>query len=129
MQFTTFTKATDSQQTLASKTKKKTFLGFVAFSFKCVILPHSLSMFTIFNAQLLSEQEQDLASLKQFILKKRPQVVVVAAECRETMSVVDDVKMCIAELEQENQIPTISVEALDGEVARVFMSSPRSEVF
>lgn len=86
-------------------------------------------MFTIFNAQLLSEQEQDLASLKQFILKKRPQVVVVAAECRETMSVVDDVKMCIAELEQENQIPTISVEALDGEVARVFMSSPRSEVF
>lgn len=54
--------------------------------------------------------------------------MVVSAECREAMSVVDDVKMCIAELEQENQIPTISVEALDGEVARVFMGSPRSEV-
>jgi len=54
--------------------------------------------------------------------------VVVAAECRETLSVVDDIKMCIAELEQENQIPPISVEALDGEVARIFMSSPRSEV-
>ena len=66
--------------------------------------------------------------MKQFILKKRPQVVVVSAECRETLSVVDDMKMCIAELEQENQIPTISVEALDGEVARLFMSSPRSEV-
>ncbi|CAH3024911.1 unnamed protein product [Porites evermanni] len=39
----------------------------------------------------------------------------------------DDMKMCIAELEQENQIPTISVEALDGEVARIFTSSPRSE--
>ena len=56
------------------------------------------------------------------------QVVVVAAECREALSVVDDMKMCIAELEQENQIPTISVEALDGEVARIFTSSPRSEV-
>lgn len=73
-------------------------------------------------------QEKDMATLKQFILKKRPQVVVVAAECREALSVVDDMKMCIAELEQENQIPTISVEALDGEVARIFMSSPRSEV-
>lgn len=69
-----------------------------------------------------------MQTLKQFILKKRPQVVVVSAECRETVAVVDDMKMCIAELEQENQIPTISVEALDGEVARVFMSSPRSEV-
>lgn len=68
-----------------------------------------------------------MATLKQFILKKRPQVVVVAAECREALSVVDDMKMCIAELEQENQIPTISVEALDGEVARIFTSSPRSE--
>ena len=66
--------------------------------------------------------------MKQFILKKRPQVIVVAAECRETMAVVDDMKMCIAELEQENQIPSIPVEALDGEVARVFMGSPRSEV-
>lgn len=66
--------------------------------------------------------------LKQFILKKRPQVVVVATECRETVAVMDDIKMCIAELEQENQIPTISVEALDGEVARVYMSSPRAEV-
>ena len=54
--------------------------------------------------------------------------MVVAAECREAVSVVDDLKMCIAELEQENQIPTISVEAIDGEVARVFMGSPRSEV-
>lgn len=69
-----------------------------------------------------------MKTLKQFILKKRPQVVVVSAECRETVAVVDDIKMCIAELEQENQIPAISVEALDGEVARVFMSSPRSEV-
>ena len=69
-----------------------------------------------------------MATLKQFILKKHPQVVVVATECRETLSVVDDMKMCIAELEQENQIPTISVEALDGEVARIFTSSPRSEV-
>ena len=39
-----------------------------------------------------------MATLKQFILKKRPQVVVVAAECREVLSVVDDMKMCIAEL-------------------------------
>ena len=43
-----------------------------------------------------------MATLKQFILKKRPQVVVVAAECREALS--------------------------DGEVARIFTSSPRSEV-
>ncbi|XP_020627478.1 transcription elongation factor SPT6-like [Orbicella faveolata] len=79
------------------------------------------------RAKEREDKEKDMQTLKQFILKKRPQVVVVSAECRETVAVVDDIKMCISELEQENQIPTISVEALDGEVARVFMSSPRSE--
>lgn len=88
----------------------------------------SLYIVHVFFMILFPLQEKDLQTLKQFILKKRPQVVVVSAECRETVAVVDDIKMCIAELEQENQIPTISVEALDGEVARVFMSSPRSEV-
>ncbi|KAK2574192.1 Transcription elongation factor SPT6 [Acropora cervicornis] len=79
------------------------------------------------KAKEREDKEKDLTTLKQFILKKRPQVIVVAAECREAMAVVDDMKMCIAELEQENQIPSIPVEALDGEVARVFMGSPRSE--
>ncbi|XP_067032168.1 transcription elongation factor SPT6-like [Acropora muricata] len=79
------------------------------------------------KAKEREDKEKDLTTLKQFILKKRPQVIVVAAECREAIAVVDDMKMCIAELEQENQIPSIPVEALDGEVARVFMGSPRSE--
>lgn len=73
-------------------------------------------------------QLKDIETLKNFILKKRPQVVAVSAESREAQSVVDDIKGSIAELEQENQMGTISVELVDSEVARVFQSSARAEV-
>ena len=55
-------------------------------------------------------------------------MVAVSAESREAQSVVDDIKGSIAELEQENQMGTISVELVDSEVARVFQSSARAEV-
>ena len=69
-----------------------------------------------------------METLKKFILKRRPQVVAVAAEGREAQGIVDDFKRSIAELEQENQMGAISVELVDSQPARVFQASSRAQV-
>ena len=66
--------------------------------------------------------------LKNFILKHRPHVVAVTAQCREALSVVEDIRRCIIDLEQQQQMSPIHVEIVDGEVATIFEASPRSEV-
>ena len=55
-------------------------------------------------------------------------MVAVSGQGREAMQIADDIKFSINELEQEHQMATISVELVDGEVARVFQGSTRAEV-
>ena len=73
-------------------------------------------------------KEEDLETLKQFVLKKRPHVIVVATGSRDCQSVLDDIKLSMGELEQENQMAPINVEMVDHEVAEIFEKSPRAEV-
>ncbi|EDO33602.1 predicted protein [Nematostella vectensis] len=82
------------------------------------------------NAYRQSEREakeKDMESLKEFILKKRPQVIAVAAVSREATTIVEDIKLCLAELEQEHQMSPIGVELVDGEVARIYQTSIRAD--
>ena len=67
--------------------------------------------------------------LKKFILKHRPHVVAVTAHSREAQNVVEDIRYCISDLEQQQQMSPIHVELVDGEVAKIYEASPRSEVF
>ena len=73
-------------------------------------------------------QEEDLETLKQFVLKKHPHVITVATGCRDSLSVLEDIKLSIQELEQENQMTPINVELVDHEVAEIFEKSSRAEV-
>ena len=73
-------------------------------------------------------QEEDLEALKQFVLKKRPHVIVVATGSRDSQSVLEDIKLSMRELEQENQVAPINVELVDHEVAEIFEKSSRAEV-
>ena len=73
-------------------------------------------------------QLKELEVLKKFILKHRPHVVAVTGQCREAQNVVDDIRFCIVDLEQEQQMSPIYVELIDGEVAKIYEASPRSEV-
>lgn len=58
----------------------------------------------------------------------RPYVVAVAAQNRDALFLIDDIRQCLIHLEQEHQLPTISVELVDGEVARIYQSSQRAKV-
>lgn len=70
---------------------------------------------------------QDLDNLKDFISNKHPHVVSVSATSREALSIIEDVKEVVTELEQESQMAPISVELIDTELATVFMNSAKAQ--
>lgn len=64
--------------------------------------------------------------LKNFMIRHQPRAVAIAAESRESTSVMEDVSHAITELEQEQSMSSIYVELVDAEVARVYQDSPRA---
>ena len=70
-----------------------------------------------------------MEKLKDFISAKKPHVIAVCAQDRDATQVVRDVQVIVEQLEQEEQIPTISVELVDSELATVFMNCNKGEVW
>lgn len=69
-----------------------------------------------------------MEKLKEFIQKHQPQVIAIAAECRDASNVMEDVSRAVQELQQEQQMSHINVELVDAEVARIYQDSPRAQV-
>ena len=69
-----------------------------------------------------------MQKLKEFILSKKPHVIAVTSESRDANMVVEDVKLILSELEQEEQIAPINVELIDNEVAMIFENSTKAQV-
>ncbi|XP_057294879.1 transcription elongation factor SPT6-like [Hydractinia symbiolongicarpus] len=72
-------------------------------------------------------KEKDMERLKEFIQKHQPQVIAIAAECRDASNVMEDVSRAVQELQQEQQMSHINVELVDAEVARIYQDSPRAQ--
>jgi transcription elongation factor SPT6 len=72
-------------------------------------------------------REEDMTSLKEFVLKMRPHVVAVAATNRDALYLMDDIRQCLMQLEQEHQMTSIACELFDCEVARIYQSSRRAK--
>lgn len=75
------------------------------------------------------EKEEDLKKLKEFIDKHRPDTVVVSAETRDSMSLVEEVKEVIGMLGQEEDMTAIPVELMDPNLAYVFSKSRNARVW
>ena len=56
------------------------------------------------------------------------QLVLVVCLCREALMLVDELKLCLTELEQEEDLPVVPVELLDPNVARIYSKSRRARV-
>jgi transcription elongation factor SPT6 len=54
--------------------------------------------------------------------------VFIHAKCSEAMTLIEDLKLTVEELEQEQQMALINVELVDNELACVFANSKRAEV-
>ncbi|ESO05770.1 hypothetical protein HELRODRAFT_191379 [Helobdella robusta] len=72
-------------------------------------------------------KEKELVRLKDLILSKKPHVIAVGAESRDVLTVIDDLKNIVSELEQEQQIAPISIELIDNELARVYAASKKAD--
>lgn len=75
-----------------------------------------------------AEKEEDLKKLKDFIDKHRPDAIVLSAETRDSLLLVEEIKECLGELEQEEDLPSVPVEAMDPNVAYIFSKSRRGKV-
>ncbi|XP_064619005.1 transcription elongation factor SPT6-like [Lineus longissimus] len=90
-------------------------------------LIHLMKRRNAYNEDDRKHKEQDMEKLKKFIASKKPHVIAIGADCRDAMSVFEDVKRCVSELEDEQQIPSIGVELLDQELAIIFSNTKKSE--
>ncbi|XP_065172067.1 transcription elongation factor SPT6 isoform X2 [Atheta coriaria] len=90
-------------------------------------LPHLLKRKNSYRDDEKRLKESDLAALRNFIYTKKPQVIAVGGESREAQMIVEDLKGIIADLVDNEQFPSIAVEIIDNELAKVYSNSRKSE--
>lgn len=73
------------------------------------------------------EKEEDMKTIRNFLNQRRPDVIVVAAESLEATHIMEDLKSCVLELEQEENFPSVPIELMDPNVARIFSNSRRGK--
>ncbi|ESO02028.1 hypothetical protein HELRODRAFT_161252 [Helobdella robusta] len=71
-------------------------------------------------------KEQDLFRLKELISCKKPHVVAVAATSMNCLTVVDDIKSILSQLEKIKLVARIKVELVDNDVAKVYANSKKA---
>lgn len=74
------------------------------------------------------EKEEDLKKIKGFIEKHRPDAIVLSAETRDSLSLVEEIKEVVGELGQEEDFPTIQVELMNPNLAYIVSKSRNSRV-
>ncbi|GIX74854.1 transcription elongation factor SPT6 [Caerostris extrusa] len=90
-------------------------------------LPHLLKRRNAWREDERMLKENDLNSLRNILLSKKPHVVVVAGESREALMVVEDVKSVINDLIDSEGFPPINVELMDNELGVLYMNSNKGE--
>ncbi|XP_063222520.1 transcription elongation factor SPT6 isoform X2 [Bacillus rossius redtenbacheri] len=90
-------------------------------------LPNLLKRKNTFREDEKLEKEADLSALRSFISSKRPHVIVVGGESREALMVAADLKEIVAQLVEDDQFPSIAVEVIDNELAKVYANSIKGE--
>ncbi|XP_003707816.2 transcription elongation factor SPT6 isoform X2 [Megachile rotundata] len=88
-------------------------------------LPHLMKRKNSFKENEKMMKEADLLAIRNFIATKKPHVVVIGGESREALMIAADVKECITNLAEDEQFPTIQVEIVDNELAKVYANSNR----
>ena len=67
-------------------------------------------------------------AIRNFITSKKPHVVCIGGESREALMVAADVKEIVAQLVEDDQFPSLSVEICDNELAKIYSNSLKGEV-
>ena len=91
-------------------------------------LLHLLVRKDAWRVQDREDKEEEMAKIKDFIAAKKPHVIAVAGMDREAMTILEDLRTLVAELEQEQQMAPINVELVDTELSQVYANCKKGEV-
>jgi transcription elongation factor SPT6 len=77
--------------------------------------------------QEVEDKKHDIERLRKFFVKKKPKVVVVGANGRDTIAMMEDLQTALAAAgEKISRLRSVKVELMDPNVAEVYSKSPRS---
>ncbi|KER25873.1 hypothetical protein T265_06784 [Opisthorchis viverrini] len=71
-------------------------------------------------------KEKDMQRLSGFMVKHRPQVIVIGCDCRRALYLQEDIQRLVDELASERRLPRIHVELMETELSIVFAQSSRA---
>lgn len=74
------------------------------------------------------DKEEDLKKLKKFVQKCAPNAIVISGETRDVLSLIEEVKEVLGQLEAETDIAPIPVEFMEPNVAHIYSKSRRGKV-
>ncbi|EFX73571.1 hypothetical protein DAPPUDRAFT_10851, partial [Daphnia pulex] len=74
-----------------------------------------------------AEKVNDLKKIKNFISKYKPHAIAVSCESKKATKLVKNLRAIIAELVEDEKLPTINVELVDNSLAKVFAKSTRAK--
>lgn len=90
-------------------------------------LEHILKRKNAWNERDRDGKERDLTMLRKFIRKYKPHVIAVSGESREAIMLIEDLRSITTQLVEDDQWPSINVELVDNNLAKVFANSTRAE--
>uniref|UniRef100_T1GUP5 Transcription elongation factor SPT6 n=1 Tax=Megaselia scalaris TaxID=36166 RepID=T1GUP5_MEGSC len=89
-------------------------------------LPNILKKKNSYRKEDKEEKLADLLSLKTFIKNKKPHVIAIGGESREAQMIQHDIRDIVKELIEEEQFPSIGVEIIDNELAKIYANSNKA---
>ncbi|KAF5398777.1 Transcription elongation factor SPT6 [Paragonimus heterotremus] len=87
---------------------------------------HGLMQSKRAQADFKNLKEKDMQRLSTFMVKHRPQVVVIGCDCRRALYLQEDIQRLVDELSAERRLPRIHVELMETELSIVFAQSTRA---
>ncbi len=79
------------------------------------------------------EKYEDILKLEEFIIRKKPNVIVINSENKDALILVDDMKWILSRLkesehQEEVRLGSLQIELVDNEVAKLFAASKNTEL-
>ena len=93
---------------------------------------HNSGNYSVPNGFMSAQKEEkieDLEKFEEFLLDKRPNLMVLSGENKDALLILEDLKMVLKKLEQKSpQLANIPIEILDMEMPKLFKQSKVCEV-
>lgn len=90
-------------------------------------LPNILKRKNTANKEEKALKEADLESLAEFMRNKKPHVIAIGGESRESLNIQVDLRELVAQLVEDDKYPEINVEIVDNDLAKIYANSKKGE--